>query len=75
MAELDPANDGVRLLDLRQRCAELHIIGGPTDDAKKKAMTRILKSLGNRIAKDGQVRGSYRRNVVDFGDYDDEDTD
>ena len=75
MAELDPANDGVRLLDLRQRCAELHIIGGPTDDAKKKAMTRILKSLGSRIAKDGQVRGSYRRNVADFGDFDDEDTD
>ena len=68
MAEMDPANHGVRLLDLRQRCAELHIIGGPTDDAKKKAMTRILKSLGSRIAKDGQVRGSYRRAFIDFDD-------
>ena len=56
LIEMDPDNNGVRLLDWRQRCAEMHIIGGPTDDAKKKAMTRALKSLGNRIEKDGRAR-------------------
>jgi len=74
MVEMDPDNNGVRLQDWRQRCADKHIIVGPTDNARNLAMKRMLKSLGNRVTKKEGERGTYLRNFAAF-DTDDEQDD
>lgn len=75
MVEMDPDNDGVRLQDWRQQCADKHIIGGPKPDAVRKAMSRIVKSLGARIVKKECERGVYLRNIAAFDDVADQDDD
>lgn len=74
MLEMDPDNNGVRLQDWRQRCADMHIIGGGTDNARELAMKRMVKSLGNRVTKKEGERGIYLRNFAAF-DADDEQDD
>ena len=64
LIEMDPDNNGVRLQDWRHRCIEKGIIGGPTEDALKKAMGRAVKSIGNRIKKKDGERGVYLLNLA-----------
>ncbi len=66
LIEMDSDNAGVRLQDWRQRCIEKEIIGGPTDEALKKAMGRVMKKIGNRIKKKEGERGIYQRNIASF---------
>ena len=55
MVEMDPDNNGVRLQDWRHHCAEKHIIGGPTDEAVKKAMEpRREKSSATALQEEGR---------------------
>ncbi len=73
MVEMDPDNNGVRLQEWRNRCIEKGIIGGLTDEARKKAMSRALKNIGNRINKHETQRGMYLRNFASFDDGVDDD--
>ena len=71
MVEMDPDNNGVRLQDWRQHCADKHIIGGPTDEAVKKAMERAVKNLGAHVAKKEGERGIYLRDEFSLDDWED----
>lgn len=73
IAELDPDNKGVRLQDWRQCCLDKKIVDANGQDAGKKAMSRLVKSLldGKHIKK-GDEHGIYQRNFASLDDDADE---